>query len=253
MVITTERNVRKQPAQALRVGMSCSPGGDNDVAPSLEQCPLTRESSDKGGMVARQHRQRWNQVLRTLSDPFQMIVEPGRLTPYQELEWLELRVQKLRSAGEDRFLRGVVGATERRVSPSHVEHRDAVRARSGPESSYAVVDGLQLDASLNGRGAHESLRRRVKASATVGATQSSSGDELAQSDASGAVTRDIFSAGRHAYRRGAKAYCRPANAQRSSGRPPGWMSEQAALATISKQPRTARTSGASMLAWSHIR
>src|ERR1051326_171909 len=231
MVVAAERNVRKQPTQAVRVRMPCTPGGHNDVGPALEQRPLSRESSNKVGMIAWQHRQRWDEVLRTFSNPFQVVVEPGRLTPYQELEWLELRVQKLRSTGEDRFLRGVVGAGERRVSPSHVEHRDAVRARSGPESSYAVVDELQLDASLNGRGAHESLRRRVKASATVGATQSSSGDELAQSDASGAVTRDIASARRHAYRRGTTTYSRPANAQRSSGRPPGWMSAQAAPAT----------------------
>src|SRR5579859_5557086 len=230
--------------------MSCTPGGHNDVGPALEQRPLARESSDKGGMVAGQHCQRWHQVPRTLPDPIQMIVEPGRLTPYQELEWLELRVQKLCSAGEYRFLRGVVGAAEWRVSPSHVKHGDAVRARSGPESSYAIVNRLQVDASLNGRGAHESLRRRANESAAA-ETQSSSGNELAQSDASGAVTRDIASTRRHTYRRGAKAYSKPAKAQRSSGRPPGWMSAQAAPETISKQATAARSSGASALAWSH--
>jgi hypothetical protein len=51
-----------------------------------------------------------------LSDPLQVVVEAGGLTPYQELEWLELRVQKLRTAGEDCFLGGVIGAAERRVS-----------------------------------------------------------------------------------------------------------------------------------------
>src|SRR5579859_20012 len=98
------------------------------------------------------------------------------------MEWFELRVQKLRTAGEDRFLGCVVRAAERRVSSSHFDYGETVGARSASESSYAVIDRLQFDASLNRRGAHARLRRTVETSGTGRSAQSSSGDDSAQPD-----------------------------------------------------------------------
>src|SRR5262249_27116406 len=129
VVATPEkRKLCKQPQRTLGIRMSRSARGDNHVAAALEQRPLAGERSHERGVVAGQHRQRWRQPLRALADCFQVVVEPGGLTPYQELKWLKLRVEKLCSPGEDRLLGGIVGAAERRIGTGNVENRDVMSA-----------------------------------------------------------------------------------------------------------------------------
>jgi hypothetical protein len=139
-------------------------------------------------MVAGQHRQRWCQPLRALADSLQVVVEPGWLTAHKQLEWLELCVQKLRPPGQYRFLRSVISATQARIGPGHVKHRNAVRARTRPESRNGVVDGLEFDARLNRRGAHCRLPRAADPPVVVGSDQFSSRTESTQSEPSRAAT-----------------------------------------------------------------
>ena len=197
-----KRKLRKQVSRALCVRRSCAASGYNHVAAAFEQRPLAGEPSHERGMVAGQHRQRWCQPLRALADSFQVVVEPGWLTAHKQLEWLELCVQKLRSPGQDRFLRGIVGAAERQIGSRDVENRNVVSARSGPEARDPAVDCLQVDPGLNRWRPH--MRSNVMSTRPVRTDQSSRVRAMNQPSPTRRAQRPVGSpwARRHTYRRG---------------------------------------------------
>jgi hypothetical protein len=74
-MVPEQRNLRKQPSQARSAGRPPPASRrHNDVTAALEQRALTRKSSNKARVIARQHGQCCRQPVGAFSDSFQMVV-----------------------------------------------------------------------------------------------------------------------------------------------------------------------------------